>query len=65
MHEGLVFGAAYIRRGLSAEGNLCFKIDRASLIVGSKFTVLLCFTLYLTTIFQEQAPGGLIFEGAI
>ena len=51
MHEGLVFGAAYIRRGLSAEGNLCFKIDRASLIVGSKLTVFALFYF--------------VFEGAI
>ena len=36
--EGLIFG-----RGLSTEGNLRFKIDWASLIVGSKFTILLCF----------------------
>ena len=47
------------------EGNLCFKIDWASLIVGSKFTVLLCFTLSLRTIFQVQAPGGIIYGGAI
>ena len=40
-----------------------FKIDSASLIVGGKFTVLLCFTLYLRAIFQVQAPGRLIFEG--
>ena len=40
--EGLIFGGAYIRKGLSTEGNLRFKIDWASLIVGSKFTVLLC-----------------------
>ena len=39
LFEGLIFGGAYIRRGLSTEGNLRFKIDRASLIVGSKFTV--------------------------
>ena len=38
------------------EGNLRFKIDRASLIVGSKFTV---FALYLRTIFQVQTPRGL------
>ena len=39
------------------EGNLRFKIDSASLIVGSKFlTFLLCFTLYLRAIFQVQAP---------
>ena len=31
-----MFGGAYIRRGLSTEGNLRFKIGRASLIVGSK-----------------------------
>ena len=42
---------------------MCFKIDRASLIVGSKFTVLLCFTLYLRAIFQVQAPGDLYLEG--
>ena len=49
------------------EGNLRFKIDWASLIVGSKINLpfLLYFTLYLRVIFQEQAPGGLIFGGAI
>ena len=36
------FWGAYIRRGLSTEGNLRFKIDWASLIRRSKFTVLLC-----------------------
>ena len=61
--EGLIFGGAYIRRGLSTEGNLRFKIDWASLIVGSEFTVLLCFTLYLRAIFQVQAPRGLYLEG--
>ena len=38
-------------------GNLCFKINWASLIVW--------FTLYLRAIFQVQAPGALIFGGAI
>ena len=33
-----------------------FKIDWASLIAGSKSTVLLCFSLYLRAIFQVQAP---------
>ena len=42
-----------------------FKIDWASLILGRKFTVFLCFTLYLRAIFQVQAPGGLIFGRAI
>ena len=44
------------------EGNLRYKIDWASLIVGSKFTV---FALSLRVIFQVQAPRGLIFGGAI
>ena len=35
LFEGLIFGGAYIRRGLSTEGNLPFKIG----IVGSKFPV--------------------------
>ena len=50
------------------EGNLSFKIDWASLTVGSKFAV-----FALRAIFQLQAPavggrgggGGLIFGGAI
>ena len=34
-----------------------FKIDWAGLIVGSKFTVSLCFTLYLRAI-SKYKPGG-------
>ena len=43
---GLIFGgaSAYIRRGLTMEGNLRFKIDRVSPIGGSKITVF-CFAL--------------------
>ena len=44
------------------------KIDWASLILGRKFTVFLCFTQYLRAIlyFQVQAPGGgLYLEGRI
>ena len=59
------FRGAYFWRGLSKEGNLCFQIDWASLRAGGKFTVLLCFTLYLEAMFQVQAPEGLIFGGAI
>ena len=45
---------------------MCFKIDWASLIVGSKFTnFLLCFTLFLRAILLVQAPEGLIFGGAL
>ena len=62
---GPIFGGAYIRRGLSTEGNLRFNIDWASLIFGINLPFLLCFTLYLRAIFQVQAPGGFIFGGAI
>ena len=47
------------------EGNLRFKIDWASLIVGRKFIVLLCFTLHLKAISKYKSPGGLVFGGAI
>ena len=46
------------------EGNLCFKINWASLIVGSKFTVFALFYFVFEGNFQVQAPGGLIFGGA-
>ena len=52
-------------RGLSTEGNLRFKIDWASLIVGSKFTVFALFYFVFEGNFQVQAPKGLIFGGAI
>ena len=39
------------------------KIDWASLIPGRKFTVFLCFTLYLRTISKYKPPGGLYLEG--
>ena len=45
------------------EGNLRFKIDWASLILGRKITVLLCFTLYLREISKYKPPGGLYLEG--
>ena len=45
------FWGAYFWKGSSAEGNLCFKIDWASLIVASKFTVFALFYF--------------VFEGAI
>ena len=45
------------------EGNLRFKIDWASLIVGSKFTVFALFYFVFEGNFQVQAPGGLYMEG--
>ena len=68
--QGLIFGWAYIRRGLSTEGNLRFKIDWASLSfqLEGNLPFLLCFSLYFKGNFQVQAPpgggGGLIHGGA-
>ena len=47
------------------EGNVRFKIDSASLIVGRKFTVFPLFTLYMRAISKYKPPGELIFGGAI
>ena len=66
LFEGLIFGRAYIRGGLSTDGELSLKISWASLIVGSKFTVFALFyiiTLYLRAIFQLQAPRAYIWRG--
>ena len=56
--SGLIFGGAYIRRGLSTEGNLRFKIDWASLIVGSKFTVFALFYFVFEGNFPSTSPRG-------
>ena len=45
------------------ERNLRFKVDWASLIVGSKFIVFGLFTLYLKAISKYNPPGGLYLEG--
>ena len=53
-------------RGLSTEGNLRFKIDWASLIVGSKFTVFALFYFVFEGNFPNTRPwggGGLYSEG--
>ena len=47
-------------RGLCTEGNLCFKIDWDSIILGRKVTVFLCFTLYLKAISKYRPPRGLV-----
>ena len=65
LFKGLIFGGAYIRRGFSTDGNLRFKIDWASLTAGSKLTVFALFYFVFEGNFQVQAPGGLIFGGAI
>ena len=62
--EGFLFGGVFIRRGLSAEGNLRFKIDWASLIVGRKFTVFAFIYFVPEGNFKVQAPvGGSYLEG--
>ena len=46
------------------EGNLRFKIDRASLIVGSKCTVFALFYIVFEGNFPSTSPaGGLYLEG--
>ena len=53
--EGLnIFGGAY----LCMEGNLRFKIDWASLIVGSKFTVFALFYFVCEGTFPSTSPWG-------
>ena len=47
------------------EGDLCFKIDWTSLVVGRKFTVFALFYFVFGGNFQVQAPRGLKFGGAI
>ena len=47
------------------EGNLRFKIDWASFVVGRKFTVFALFYFVFEDNFQAQASGGFIFGGAI
>ena len=45
------------------EGNLRFKIDWASLIVGRKCTVFTLFYFVFEGNFQVQAPGAYIWRG--
>ena len=64
LFEVLIFGGAYIQWGLSTEGNLRFKVDWASHIVGSKFTVFALFYVVFEGNFQKyKPPGGLYLEG--
>ena len=61
--EGLSFGGEYIRRGLSTEGNLRFKIDLTSLIVGSNFTVFALFYSVFEGSFLIFGGGGTAYIG--
>ena len=44
-------------------GNLHFKLDRASLIVGSKFTIFSLFYVVSEGNFPSTSPWGLYLEG--
>ena len=56
--EGLIFRGAYILRGLSTEGNLCFKINWASLTVGRKSTFFALFFFVFEGNFPSTSPRG-------
>ena len=58
LFEGLILGEAYIRRSLSMEGNLHFKIDWASRKVGSKFIVFALFYFAFEGNFPSTSPRG-------
>ena len=65
LFEGLIFGAAYIRRGLCTEGNWRFKVDWASLILGrlkENLPFFLYFTLYLRVISNTTPPPGSLYS---
>ena len=59
------WGGLYIWMGLSRERNSCFKINWASLIVGSKFTVFVLFFFVFEGNFPSTSPQRLVFRGAI
>ena len=71
----IIFPGAYIfqrpiLRGLYSEGliyggKFAFKVDWASLIVGSKFTVFALFYFVFEGNFPCSSPLGLILGGAI
>ena len=58
---GLIFGGG--GGGLSMEGNLRFKIDWTTLIVGRKFTVFALFCFVFEDNSRYKPPGGLYLEG--
>ena len=62
--EELIFGGTYFWRDLSTEGNLRFKIDWASLIVRSKFTVFaLCYFVFEDNFPSTSPRGAYIWRG--
>ena len=60
LFEGLIFGGAYLRREICVSKSIGLTLQ-----LEGNLPFMLRFTLYLCAIFQVQALGGLIFEGAI
>ena len=56
LYEELIFGGAYILRGLCTEANLHFEIDWDSRIVRSKFTVFALFCFVFEGNFPSTSP---------
>ena len=54
----IIFGGAYIRRGLSTEGNLRVNIEWGNLLFGSKFTVFALFYFVFQANFPSTSPRG-------
>ena len=70
-HRAYIFQRPFLR-GLFLEGLICrgiltlrFKINWASLIVGSKCTILALFYVVFEGNFPSTIRGGVIFGGAI
>ena len=60
LFEGLIFGGACLEREIFVSKSIGL-----ALLLEVNLPFSLCFTLCLRAIFRLQAPGGLMFEGAI
>ena len=58
--EALIFGGTYLRKEICVSKSIGL-----ALWLEINLPFLLCFTLYLRAIFQEQAPGDLYLEGRV
>ena len=58
--EALIFGGTYLRKEICVSKSI-----GQALWLEINLPFLLCFTLYLRAIFQEQAPGDLYLEGRV
>ena len=56
----LIFGGTYLRKEICVSKSIGL-----ALWLEINLPFLLCFTLYLRAIFQEQAPGDLYLEGRV